>query len=164
MTEVRTATTHDVAHAVTVWQLSNAARGKVPDAQRIADVTAKIANPTTLTVIATDHNMIIGMAVGVPARADDGAGDPVPGLCHVAMVFVHPDRWGQGVGGALLRGFAERAHERGYRRLQLWTGETNTRAQRLYLRHGFTATGRIAQHDGQPIGHYEADLPLAVGA
>jgi ribosomal protein S18 acetylase RimI-like enzyme len=161
MTEVRTATTHDVAHAIDVWRQSNAARGKVPDAQRVADVTAKIMDPTTLTVITTDNNVIIGMAVGVPARADDGAGVPIPGLCHVAMVFVHPDRWGQGVGGALLRGFAERAQNLGYRRLQLWTGETNTRAQRLYLRHGFTRTGRTAEFGGELIGHYEADLPLA---
>ena len=34
---------------------------------------------------------------------------------HVSMVFVHPDRWGQGVGRQLLQGLQERASESGWR-------------------------------------------------
>ncbi|GAA1751795.1 GNAT family N-acetyltransferase [Luedemannella helvata] len=156
----RPATNTDLPAALDVWRLANAARGKHVSPARIADVSAKLRAADSLVAVTVDVDEVVAMAVGVPAREDDGDGAPVPGLCHVAMVFVRPDRWGRGVGGAVLRGLADTAAATGYTRLQLWTGESNVRAQRLYLRHGFTATGRVTRHNGEAIGHYTADLPL----
>ncbi|MFC7484453.1 GNAT family N-acetyltransferase [Luedemannella flava] len=157
----RVATADDLPAALAVWRAANAARGRFPDERRVAAVTAKVHAPDALVVVAVDAG-VVGMAVGVPARADDGDGELIAGLCHVAMVFTRPDRWGRGVGGAVLRALARQAAARGYDRLQLWTGEANVRAQRLYLRHGFAASGRVTEHAGQSIAHYTAGLPLAV--
>lgn len=107
----------------------------------VSDVATRIAEPADF-------------APAVPGRVDDGNGPVVPDLCHVSMVFVHPEHWGHGVGQLLLDHVADVARNQGYTRLQLWTGESNHRAQRLYLRAGFTPTGRTTYlASGEPILH-----------
>ena len=71
--------------------------------------------------------VVVGMALVEPGRADDGAGEPVPGYGHVAMVFVHPSHWSNGYGRHLLRA----VHSLGWTRTTLWTRQSNERAQRL---------------------------------
>jgi GNAT superfamily N-acetyltransferase len=153
----------DLPAALEVWRLANVARGKVPGERRVAEVAAKLADRNAVVVVAVDAGVTVGMAVGVPALAQDGVGAPVAGLCHVAMVFVHPDRWGEGIGGCLLGELDVQVVARGYRRVQLWTGVANVRARRLYARHGFVVTGRTVLHEGEPILQLAADLPLRVG-
>lgn len=110
-------------------------------------------------LVAADEMEIVGMAVAIPARADDGAGPPVPGLCHISMVFVAPDRWGQRIGAQLVDAITAEARSRGYSRAQLWTHADNVRAQRLYERRGFRRTGREKDDDlGEPIVHYARAL------
>jgi GNAT superfamily N-acetyltransferase len=98
-------------------------------------------------VVAADGDTIVGMALAMPGRADDGAGSPVPGLCFTSMVFVVPDRWGQGTGGRIVEAVIAEAESRGYDRAQLWTHAGNRRAQRLYERQGFRRTGREMDDD-----------------
>jgi ribosomal protein S18 acetylase RimI-like enzyme len=91
---------------------------------------------------------VVGMALVEPGRADDGAGEPVPGYGHVSMVFVHPSHWSNGYGQQLLRAI----HARGWTRTTLWTRQSNDRAQRLYAAAGYRPTGRVAHlHDGDAI-------------
>jgi ribosomal protein S18 acetylase RimI-like enzyme len=91
---------------------------------------------------------VVGMALVEPGRADDGAGEPIPGHGHVSMVFVHPSHWSNGYGKHLLRA----VHALGFTRTTLWTRRSNTRAQRLYAAAGYTPTGRSAQlHDDDEI-------------
>lgn len=88
------------------------------------------------------------MALVEPGRADDGAGEPVPGYGHVSMVFVHPAHWSNGYGQHLLRA----VHSLGWTRTTLWTRQSNSRAQRLYAVAGYTPTGRAAHlSDGDAI-------------
>ncbi|HET6989075.1 MAG TPA: GNAT family N-acetyltransferase [Kribbella sp.] len=137
-----------------VWRLANIARGKVPSQQRIARVHAKLTGHDALVVVAVDSGALVGMALAEPGLADDGAGSPLAGLCHVSMVFVHPERWGKAIGQQLLTAVASYAGRDGYAVLQLWTGESNERAQRLYRRAGFSPTGRTKQLDtGELVLH-----------
>jgi ribosomal protein S18 acetylase RimI-like enzyme len=131
----------DLDAAVRVWQLANAARGKVPDENRSARVRVKLTETDALAVLAARAGEVVGMALAEPGRDDDGAGAPLPHLCHISMVFVHPHHWGRYIGQQLLDAIAERAARRGHLVLQLWTGQTNDRAQRLYQRAGFRPTG-----------------------
>ena len=88
------------------------------------------------------------MALVEPGRADDGAGEPVPGYGHVSMVFVHPSHWSNGYGQHLLRA----VHALGWTRTTLWTRQSNSRAQRLYAAAGYIPTGRAAHlSDGDAI-------------
>lgn len=99
------------------------------------------------------------MALGVQARADDGAGPPVEGLCHVSMVFVAPDHWGEGLGGRLVDALLVEARLRGYERVQLWTQADNARGRRLYVGRGFRPSGREKAEFGELIVHYQRTLP-----
>ncbi|GAA4202603.1 SDR family oxidoreductase [Actinocatenispora rupis] len=150
--ETRRATDAELGAALRVWRAANEARGKVPDAERIARVRRKLADPAALPVVAVADGAVVGMALAEPGRADDGAGPVLPDLWHVSMVFVDPAYRGRRIGVLLLDEVAARA---GGRRLQLWTGAGNERAQRLYRRAGFTPTGRVREHGGETILHLE---------
>ncbi|MBO0867507.1 MAG: GNAT family N-acetyltransferase [Micromonosporaceae bacterium] len=144
----------DLAAALRVWRLANTARGRAPDPDRIARVRAKLTEPGALVLVAQQDGETIGMALAEPGRDTDGSGAPLPGVCHISMVFVHPDHWGRHVGQQLLDALGEQAGGRGYRMLQLWTGQANDRARRLYQRAGFQPTGRTKKHGGQTIIQY----------
>lgn len=115
--------------------------------------------PDAFMIVADDAGEVVGMAVGMQGLADDGAGPPVAGLCHISMVFVAPGRWGQGIGGLLVAAVLNEARSRSYDRTQLWTHADNARAQHLYEGHGFRRSGREKDDDfGERIVHYERDL------
>jgi GNAT superfamily N-acetyltransferase len=82
-------------------------------------------------------------------RGEGGAGPVVPGGCFLNLLFVVPERWGEGIGGAILDGVLTQAKRRGYSRIVLWTHEDNERSHRLYRRRGFSPTGRVAEGEGE---------------
>jgi ribosomal protein S18 acetylase RimI-like enzyme len=151
----------DVEPAVAVWRAAQAARQgrrpvRVESEERVRSYTLK---PDAFLLLAEAGSEVVGMGLGMQGLADDGAGPPVPGLCHIAMIFVAPERWSEGIGGRVLGGVLEEACSRGYERAQLWTHADNARAQRLYERHGFRRTGREKDDDlGEWIVHYERAL------
>jgi len=114
--------------------------------------------PGAFLLLAEAAGEVVGMTLGLQGLADDGAGPPIPGLCHVSMVFVTPDRWGEGIGGRLVAALLAEARSRGYVRVQLWTQADNTAAQRLYESHRFRRTGREKDEFGERILHYERTL------
>ena len=145
-----------------VWRKANIARGKSPDAARIHRVDRKLADPAAVVLVALDGTVIVGMTLAEPGRAADGAGPELPELWHVSMVFVDPDHWGRRIGVVLLDELAARAGAAGKHRLQLWTGQANERAQRLYRRAGFVASGRMIEHAGEPVIHLERSVSVPV--
>ena len=75
---------------------------------------------------------------------------------RISMVFVDPDRWGEGIAKRLMRHLFAQAQERGYERYQLWTQAENHRAQALYEGLGFGPSGREKDDDlGERTVHYE---------
>jgi len=151
----------DVELAVAVWRAAEVARRsgrpvRAEHEQRVRNYTRK---PDAFLLLAEDASEVLGMGLGMQGLAGDGAGPPVPELCHIAMIFVAPERWGEGIGGRVLGGVLDEARSRGYERAQLWTHAYNARAQRLYEGHGFRRTGREKVDDlGQWIVHYERAL------
>jgi GNAT superfamily N-acetyltransferase len=109
-------------------------------------------------LVADDDGRIVGMAVGEQALSNDGTGPPIEGLCHVSMVFVAPERWGEGLGGRLVDALLEEVSGRGYDRAQLWTQNDNARARRLYEHRGFRPSGREKDELGERIVHFERAL------
>lgn len=135
--------------AFSVWLAANEARDRMRSAAWKARVREKLADPVALAVVAVDRRSIVGMALGEPGRRLDGDGPREPQLLHVSMVFVHPSRWGEGIGRALLEELFAKARRLGHERATLWTGRDNERARRLYMRSGMHPTGRtkmLASH------------------
>jgi ribosomal protein S18 acetylase RimI-like enzyme len=158
---IRRGTPADVEPALAVWLAANSARraGSPPRPDQLARARAHVGRPGAFLLVAEAAGEVIGMALGEPALADEGAGPPSPGLCHVSMVFVAPDRWGKGIGGRLVDAILTEARLRGYGRAQLWTHTDNARARRLYEGRGFGASGRDMEESGELIMHYRRALP-----
>lgn len=107
---------------------------------------------------------LVSAAVAMPALADDARSQiEVPGLAHIASVVTEPSRWGEGLGGRVVRAVLLQAVRRGNSRAQLWTQGTNAGAQRLYEREGFVRSGRVRadfRSGDEQIVHYLRDLPV----
>ncbi len=168
----------DVPAIARLWTVANVARkahlglplgpvagaGSLPAAEdRIRE---RLSAPGTVLVVGFAAELTgaaaepAAMALVVQALAQDGAvPDPLPGVAHVSMVAVHPDHWGRHLGGAVLQRAHVEARHAGYARAQLWTHDTNHRAQRLYERLGWTPSGRTnIDERGERIRHYTRDL------
>jgi GNAT superfamily N-acetyltransferase len=154
-----------------LWTAANAARqaevglplGPVAGAgiaEAEQQVDLRLADPTSFALLVEEDGDLVAMALVLQALAQDGASrDPLPGLAHVSMIAVRPDRWGQGLGAVVLDLAQLNAQKRGFTRAQLWTHETNRRAQRLYERLGWAASGRTKIDDhGERIRHYVREL------
>ena len=154
----------DFEPAVAVWLAANSARrkGLKPGDKQAARARGHVNNPEAFLLVAEDAGDVVGMALGTQGLADDGAGPPVRGLCHVSMVFVAPDYWGIGLGGRLVDALLPEARSRGYDRVQLWTQFDNVRARRLYEGRGFVPSGREKDEFGERIVHYQRALPETV--
>ena len=159
--EVRRGGPGDIEAALGAWRSAEEARrdGRPASPEHGGRVRAHVENPDAFLFVADSGGEVVGMAVGMQGLADDGAGPPIEGLCHVGAVFVVPDRWGEGLGGDLVDAVLEEARGRGYDRAQLWTHADNERAHKLYGGRGFRRTGREKADDvGETIVHYERGL------
>ena len=140
--EVAAADVDDLDLAVGVWRAANAARGLAPTAERTARVQEKVRAVDALVVVVREGSNVVAMALAEPGRSDDGAGEITPGHGHVSMVFVALERWGRGIGGALMTGLHQHATAWGWTTTTLWTRQSNERAQRLYAATGYQRSGR----------------------
>jgi [ribosomal protein S18]-alanine N-acetyltransferase len=88
--------------------------------------------PGKYYLVAADDGVIAGYA---------GLLAPGGGQADVLTVGVAHDRWGEGIGAALLQSLLAEAGRRGCTEVYLEVRVDNDRAQRLYQRHGFTRVG-----------------------
>lgn len=79
----------------------------------------------------------------------------------VLTLAVDKCRWGEGIGTALLEGLLAEAARRGCTEVFLEVRVDNDRAQRLYLRHGFTSAG-LRRGYYQPSGTDALVMRLAL--
>lgn len=158
--ELRRLTVDHTAELTSLWQGAGGARRERIGLAALADADPVLARPGAFGVGIFDP-ALMAAAVAMPARADDARSPHnVPGLAHISSVVTHPDRWGQGLGGRVVRAALLQAVRRGYARAQLWTHSTNAAASHLYEREGFARTGRERPDDlGEQIVHYVRDLP-----
>ncbi len=158
---VRRGEAADLEPALEVWRAAEEARrgGRPASPEHGGRVRGHMQNLTAFLFVADDNEHVCGMAVGMQGLADDGAGPPIEGLCHIGAVFVVPDRWGEGLGGRLVEAVLSEARSRGYGCAQLWTHADNIRGHRLYQSRDFRRTGREKEEDlGETIVHYERGL------
>ena len=152
MVLVRPGEAADVDAAVSVYERSNLARrqGAWPgQAARVNHVRARLRDAGTWLLVATEGPEMVGMASARALREQDGDGPVIPGGCFLGFLYVAPERWGQGIGGALLDAVLAEAERRDQPRIHLLTHPGNERSQRLYCSRGFSPTGRTVDGQGE---------------
>jgi GNAT superfamily N-acetyltransferase len=157
MVLVRPGTRVDEVPVVELWRA--AARGPFTDHHEERVRRFFRTFDAFVVVSDADEGPLAGAAVGLQALADDGAGPPVPGLLHIAMVLVRPEHRGEGIGGVLLDTTLDEARIREYERAHLWAHAQSTAARRLCESRQFLPTGRErTDRDGHPIVQYRRGL------
>ena len=160
--EVRLGSLDDVDAALSVYETSNLVRrrGNWPlRAERVEEVTANLRNPESWFLVGDAEGDTVAMALVLPFRTEGGAGPVVPGTSFLDLIYVAPQRWGEGIGGTMLDAVIKESDRRGCGRIYLWTHEReNERALRLYLGHGFARTG-VTGHDdaGEPVAEWRRE-------
>ncbi|MFC1433003.1 GNAT family N-acetyltransferase [Streptacidiphilus sp. N1-3] len=186
---VREAASADIETAVALWTASHVARrnGRPLPEAHITLAQQRMAAPEALLLLAhgsvddgssngsrgggaggadgtsgasgAGASSLIGTILGIQGLDQDGAGAPVPGLLHISLLSVAPDRWGQHVGRLLVEAVLTRARAGSFREAQLWTHADNLRANRLYKAMGFRRSGRVRVDDwGELLVHYRRSL------
>ncbi len=137
----------DVDAAVTIFvRTGNAQHPERPvPKRRIDEVARPCAAPETWFFVAEDcRPNRSGMAAAMPSREHEGAGELVPGLCYLDLIFVVPERWGDGIGVASPRHRHCDARGRAFTRIHLLTHDDNDRAQTCMPRADSSERGWVA--------------------
>jgi GNAT superfamily N-acetyltransferase len=79
------------------------------------------------TMVAEEEGTIVGFATTAPARDAD-----VPNHGELYALYLDPERWGRGIGVALLSAARASLAEGGFRNAVLWMLVGNVRAERFY--------------------------------
>jgi ribosomal protein S18 acetylase RimI-like enzyme len=84
------------------------------------------------------------------------------GWGEILAIYVHPDRWGHGLGSDLLRAGEAELSNAGFERALLWVLEENRRARAFYEAHGWEMGQpvRLEEIGGRQVTEviYEKDL------
>lgn len=128
---------------VRAWQAAyrNLLSGDYLDGLRAEDRAARYdfasRDPTQpSTLVAVDGDSIHGFAT--VARASQSDSQDCGELC---ALYVSPERWGHGIGVALVKAARSRLLLLGHRQAVLWLLLGNTRAERFYRRDGWRCDG-----------------------
>ncbi|GIG58997.1 hypothetical protein Lfu02_33690 [Longispora fulva] len=155
---VRSGNPGDIDAAVAVWSRANEGKNLPAHAERLRGWAR---DPDSALHIVKVGGQLVGMALRLPGRADDGTGPLIPDLCHLTGISVLPKCQGQRLGGLLLDAVLAAGMRDGYRRATLWTHADNARAGLLFAARGFRPTGRAAPDEaGTPMVHLECVLKV----
>jgi GNAT superfamily N-acetyltransferase len=92
------------------------------------------------TIVAVEGDAIRGFATTAPSADDGRTGELV-------ALYVDPDHWGRGLGGALLLESRARLARQGFSEACLWLFAGNERAARFYRGDGWAPDGRRRRDD-----------------
>ena len=96
-------------------------------------------------------------ALALPSR-DDDAGERT---AEIAATYVEPPRWGQGIGGALLREALMRLGDGAWDDVTLWVFRRNAQGRAFYARSGFRLDDTLSKHEPTGVATARMRLPLA---
>ena len=97
--------------------------------------------PGAQTVVAEDGGTIVGFTSFGPHRRQHGGPEPVDGIGEIYAIYVAPERWGTGVGRALMAAARDGLAAAGNAEVRLWVLAENARARRFYERAGMATDG-----------------------
>jgi len=89
------------------------------------------------TIVAAEQGTIQGFATTAPSRDPD-----LPDHGELCALYVDPDKWGHGIGMALVSAARKSLFALGFRNALLWVLVGNVRAERFYRIDGWAPDGR----------------------
>ncbi|MFI9508403.1 GNAT family N-acetyltransferase [Nocardia sp. NPDC052566] len=149
-----------LARAVRLEALAESRSGAVDSALDIASAWDEAQWRTWLRrqtlFVCEDDGCFLGSAAGT-LDSDD--------LPSMTSVWVRPTARGTGISDLLISAVTDWARARGHHLLRLWLTDSNTHADALYRRLGFTPTGGRRQAvDNPSVVEVEMTLPLVSGS
>lgn len=88
------------------------------------------------TIVAAEQEQIVGFATTAPSRQPD-----LPNHGELCALYVDPERWGRGIGAALVSAARANLLELGFQHAFLWVLAGNARAERFYRIDQWVADG-----------------------
>lgn len=96
----------------------------------------------SMTLVASDGDDVLGFISFGPCRDEGAPAD----LGEIWALYARPDRWGQGVGRALLQNAVDQLRAGGHSAVSLWVLNLNQRGRRFYEACGFKPDPASATH------------------
>jgi GNAT superfamily N-acetyltransferase len=93
------------------------------------------------TFVAVVDDDVVGFATVGASHSEEGAGE-------LYAIYVHPSRWGDGAGRALIASAEQSLRESGFPSALLWVLEGNERAERFYDAAGW-------ERDGEKVDDFQ---------
>ncbi|HZM77723.1 MAG TPA: GNAT family N-acetyltransferase [Candidatus Limnocylindrales bacterium] len=171
MTTVRPETTDDcdavAALHARAWQARYA--GILPDdllagldpsvwAQRRREQLERTDRPFT-SLVAEHEGSIAGFVIFGPYRVDQDITNLDPEVGEILAIYVDPDRWRGGVGGALMRAALRELKQP---EVRLWVLAENKQAQGFYRKHGLSPDGVTALYQPRGTEIYYPEVRFAI--
>jgi predicted N-acetyltransferase YhbS len=126
----------------------------------IRELRERLAAPGVWSRVAFDGGRVVGHVLFEPARSGRDWDDVVPGVAHVAHVFVDEEWWGSGLAARLLEAAVAEARAQGYQAARLWTPEGQARARAFYAREGWRESGATRFEPGLGLDIVELTITL----
>jgi GNAT superfamily N-acetyltransferase len=95
-------------------------------------------------------NTVFEDGEGIAGFASYGESRDLVGWGEIWALYVHPDKWGRGIGSALFAEAMAQLTLGARRRVMLWMLEGNQRALQFYQGNGFLLDGARKVEDGMP--------------
>ena len=115
------------------------------------DVLGRAPQPGGATFVVEDAGEVVGFASVGPSRDEDAEQE-----AELYAIYLHPSRWGSGIGRALLQRAEESMRSSGFRRALLWVLAGNERAIRFYEAAGW-------EHDGRKLDEFQGATVTELG-
>jgi GNAT superfamily N-acetyltransferase len=125
------------------------------DAQKLEKLEWRRRLELRAVFLAEAGSQRVGLAAGI--------GGDQPGAAELISMWVAPAWRGRGVGDRLVETVLAWATGEGFTSVRLWVAKGNTRAERLYARHGFDATGRSQPMGGERFELLEFEMRRKIG-
>lgn len=139
--EIRPATTEDVEEVRRVSERAwYEAHAPIIGEDATREFLDRYYDPETLRAVIDDRARILDVAVtggDVVGFVSGGPDEESPETFHLNRVYVHPDRWGQGIGRRLVEHVETKVARRGQEQILLGVMAENERAIRFYESAGF---------------------------
>lgn len=145
---IRVATVEDAEQiaAVHVQSWQGAYCGLLPDdflnnlsvERRITQWQNILADPAKIVPVYEDEGQVVGFVSYGRCRDEDLDQDKTG---EIYAIYLLPDRWGRGLGAALMQDGLIRLQKQGYKSVSLWVLAGNERAIHFYEQFGFRPDG-----------------------